>query len=115
MPLNRHVFTLRLWHDTCEVSVMIGNKLKELRKQKQITQNDLAHLLGTNVKSIRNWEDDISDPNLQSFCKILKVYGTDNVFSKKSYTFYAHCPACLYPHGLTSNTLGATLQGPRRR
>ena len=53
---------------------MIGNKLKEQRKQKQITQNDLAHLLGTNVKSIRNWEDDISDPNLQSFCKILKVF-----------------------------------------
>ena len=48
---------------------MFGNKLKELRKQKQITQNDLAHLLGTNVKSIRNWEDDISDPICKVFAK----------------------------------------------
>lgn len=53
---------------------MIGNKLKELRQQNMMTQNDLAKLIGSNIRSVRNWEDDISNPNLESFCKLAKVF-----------------------------------------
>ena len=53
---------------------MIGKRLKELREQRQLSQRQLARLLHTSDKSIKNWESDISDPNLKSFCALLNMF-----------------------------------------
>lgn len=53
---------------------MIGKRITELRRQKGLTQSQLAKLISSNTRSIRNWEDDVTDPNLESFCKLLHVF-----------------------------------------
>ena len=53
---------------------MIGDKLKELRKKKGNTQADLARVVGVSTKSVKNWESDISDPDLSHAKAIADYY-----------------------------------------
>ena len=53
---------------------MIGEKLVRLRRQRGMTQLELARLCHTSCKSIKNWESDISDPNLENFVKLCAVF-----------------------------------------
>ena len=42
----------------------IGKFIAELRKEKNITQEELADILGVNVKSISRWENGKTMPDL---------------------------------------------------
>lgn len=53
---------------------MIGKKLRDLRKQHNLTQNDLAKKMKRSVKSIKNWEADLSTPSLSSFLMIIEIF-----------------------------------------
>lgn len=53
---------------------MIGAKLFELRTLHNMSQYDLARLLNVSVKSIKNWENDISDPCLESLKALVSVF-----------------------------------------
>ena len=53
---------------------MIGAKLRELRKNIGLSQGELAKAVKVNVKSIKNWEADLSDPCLSSFVQIVKLF-----------------------------------------
>lgn len=56
--------------------VKIGNQLKELRKEKKLTQGKLAELTGINRTTIVNYEKgyrNISRKNERLLCKILEV------------------------------------------
>lgn len=53
---------------------MIGKKLRSLRKDKGLSQKELAALICVSLKSVKNWELDISDPSLISLCRILDVF-----------------------------------------
>lgn len=53
---------------------MIGKKLRYLRKCRNLSQSELARLMKVSVKSVKNWEADISDPGLSSFVLILDTF-----------------------------------------
>ena len=49
---------------------MIGERIKELRKQKGLTQTQLAFRLGTTQKQISKWEIGYLEPNIEAIRKI---------------------------------------------
>lgn len=53
---------------------MIGTKLFELRTLHNMSQSDLARLINVSVKSIKNWENDISAPCLISLKALASVF-----------------------------------------
>ena len=56
-----------------------GDKLKEARKQAGLKQSELAEMLGTTNKTISNWENGVSKPDLDTLsyiCGALNVSAT---------------------------------------
>lgn len=53
---------------------MIGNKLKQLRKQCDLTQVDVARKLGVTQPLIQRWESGNKIPNLETLKKFSKIY-----------------------------------------
>ena len=52
----------------------LGNRLKELRKQHNINQDELAEKLFVSRQTISNWENDKSYPDIQSILLISEIF-----------------------------------------
>lgn len=52
----------------------LGNKIYELRKRKNLTQEDLAILLDISDKSISKWENGTSKPTIENLKKISNIF-----------------------------------------
>lgn len=55
---------------------MIGNKLKEARKDMKLSQEEVAEKLNTARSNISKYENNILEPNLQTlkcFCEIYNI------------------------------------------
>ena len=62
-----------------------STRLKEARERNNMSQADLARLLGRPIQTISNWENQVSLPTLEIFnelCDILHVSG-DYILGKK--------------------------------
>ncbi len=72
---------------------MFGNKLKEARIAKKLKQSELGELLGLKNTTISNWEQGISNPDVEiigKLCEILDVsadYFFENLASKEILSF----------------------------
>lgn len=56
--------------------MFIGNKIIELRKKNNLTQEQLAEKLGVTRQTLSNWENNITSPDLNQasmLCQILKI------------------------------------------
>ena len=53
---------------------MIGEKLRQLRSEEGNTQLDLAKAVDVSVKTVKNWESDINDPDLSHTIAIADYY-----------------------------------------
>lgn len=53
----------------------IGNKIKNSRKEAEITQEQAAELLGVSRQTISNWENEKSYPDIISVIKMSECYG----------------------------------------
>lgn len=53
---------------------MIGEKLRQLRSEKGNTQLELAKAVNVSVKTVKNWESDINDPDLSHAIAIAEYY-----------------------------------------
>ena len=53
---------------------MIGEKLRQLRSEEGNTQLDLAKAVDVSVKTVKNWESDINDPDLSHAIAIADYY-----------------------------------------
>lgn len=54
----------------------IKYRIKELRKEKNLTQKQLASLMNKSVTGLASWEQGLSEPNvndLRLLCKIFEV------------------------------------------
>ena len=49
--------------------------LKELRKQRGITQRDLAQYLGVSISTFSGWETGVYEPDHAHLCKIADYFG----------------------------------------
>lgn len=55
---------------------MIDERIKELRKQSNYTQADLAKILGISRSSVNAWEQGISQPSLKYLIKLAQTFKT---------------------------------------
>lgn len=52
----------------------IGNKLKQLRKEHHLSQEQFAELFHVSRQTVSRWESNISSPDIKSFQKICEYY-----------------------------------------
>ncbi|MYY90997.1 helix-turn-helix domain-containing protein [Ligilactobacillus salivarius] len=73
---------------------MFGSRLKDLRNERKLTQDDLGKLLNVSGKTIGTWERDSRQPNIESINKLATIFSvtTDyllgNSDEKKSQKYY---------------------------
>ncbi len=73
----------KMWDETREEYRLIGEMIK-LRKQQEMTQGQLARLVGNKQQVISRIEKHQNSPSLATFCKILSVLGYELKIVKKS-------------------------------
>lgn len=56
----------------------IGQTIKELRKEKNLSQTDLAKLLFTSQDTISLWERGKSLPDISSLIKLTEIFGVSS-------------------------------------
>ncbi len=54
----------------------IGYKIKEYRSKNQLTQQQLASLIGVSSKAISKWENDEGIPDIQNLKRIAQIFNT---------------------------------------
>lgn len=58
----------------------IGQRIIELRKEKNISQNQLARALSVSRQAVSKWENDLSSPDSLKMIKLAEVLDTDVEF-----------------------------------
>lgn len=53
---------------------MMGDRIKELREDKGITQNELANILQVSRQSLSNYENEIVEPNINTLIKMADFF-----------------------------------------
>lgn len=53
----------------------LGNKIAELRKEKNMTQEALANALGVSNQAVSKWEANQSCPDIQLLPQIVDLFG----------------------------------------
>ena len=64
----------------------IGNRIKELRRKNDLTQEKLADLLGVTYKAVSKWECGVTVPDLSLIVPMARVLGvsTDTILGMQS-------------------------------
>lgn len=52
-----------------------NNKIEELRKEKKLTQKQLAELIGTSQGNISRWEQGMTEPNVLECWRLADFFG----------------------------------------
>ena len=55
---------------------MIGKRILEMRQKLGWSQSKLAKELNVNVKTIKNWETEVSDPSVKNIVTLAHVFST---------------------------------------
>ena len=68
-----------------------GNKILELRKQKGVTQEELAAELGVTAAAVSKWENGYTLPDILMLCALADFFAvtTDELLGRTSKTKYA--------------------------
>lgn len=81
----------------------LGEKIAELRKERSMTQEELAGIIGVSAQSISKWENNVSMPDIMLLPLLAEIFGTtiDELFSIEhklpKLTFpYEETPAAVY-------------------
>lgn len=53
----------------------IGNRIAKFRKEKNMTQEDLANLMGVSSQAVSKWENDASCPDISLLPQLCEVLG----------------------------------------
>lgn len=53
----------------------LGNKIKELRLEKGLSQEQLANAIGVSQKAIDYWERNVNEPKASYIVAIVKYFG----------------------------------------
>ena len=69
----------------------IGHKIQELRKQKGITQEELAAELGVTAAAVSKWENGYTLPDILMLCALADFFGvtTDELLGRNTQIKYA--------------------------
>ena len=82
MPTEKAAERKYLMFDT----MMIGKKIAELRKRKNLTQPELADAMGVSFQAVSNWERGNSMPDISKLSDLAELLGTtvDDLLGKKN-------------------------------
>lgn len=63
----------------------IGSRIAKCRKEKNMTQEDLANIMGVTAQAVSKWENDLSCPDISILSKLCKTLGvtTDELLEGK--------------------------------
>lgn len=66
----------------------IGNRIQKFRKEKGLTQEELAEKLGVSAQAVSKWENDASCPDISLLPQLCRILGitTDELLSGKTET-----------------------------
>lgn len=53
----------------------IGSRIAKCRKEKNMTQEDLANIMGVTAQAVSKWENDLSCPDISILSKLCKTLG----------------------------------------
>lgn len=72
------------------ILIEIGNRLKELRESKKMTQKDLAEILNVTPQAISKWERNKSYPDLDTLVKLSTYFqvSTDSILGNAKRSFF---------------------------
>ena len=64
-----------------------GNRLAEIRKQHNLTQNDIAEKLDISPQAVSKWENDLTSPDIDTLIKLAEIFNIsiDELVGKKNY------------------------------
>lgn len=64
----------------------IGNRISKFRKEKGLTQEELANQLGVSSQAVSKWENDVSCPDISLLPQLCRVLGvtSDELLTGKS-------------------------------
>lgn len=54
---------------------MIGEKIRELRKKNNVTQEQLAEVLSVSFQAVSKWENGRSMPDIEQLPRLAKYFG----------------------------------------
>ena len=59
-------------------------KIRELREEKNLTQKELAAMIGNVQRNISNWENGLNEPDCESIMKLADIFGVslDELFGR---------------------------------
>lgn len=65
------------------MELFIGNRIKELRKERNMTQEQLAELVGISFQAVSKWETGLALPDITLVPRLAKIFGvtTDDLFA----------------------------------
>lgn len=61
---------------------MIGEKIKEKRKELNLTQEYLAKELNISRQAVSKWEKGLSEPSMDNLVKLSEIFGVDMAYFK---------------------------------
>lgn len=64
----------------------LGNRISQLRKEKGLTQEELAQFLDVSPQAVSKWENDLTCPDISSLPKLAQILGVsvDTLLSGKA-------------------------------
>lgn len=64
----------------------IGNRIAKFRKERKLTQEELANQMGVSSQAVSKWENDASCPDISALPKLAAILGvtTDELLSGKN-------------------------------
>jgi transcriptional regulator with XRE-family HTH domain len=70
------------------IAMTLGHKIKDFRKAKQITQEELAKMFGVDRSTVGKWESDSSKPDIEVLMKLSEIFdvSTDYLLGKVDYS-----------------------------
>ena len=77
LEINPNIFYSDFSQSTADDSEEIGERIKELRKSKGVSQKELAQKAGLSIGSIQGYEQGRYNPKLEAIAKIAGALGVD--------------------------------------
>ena len=95
------------------MSINLGEKLKSLRKEKNISQEKLAQYLNVSFQAVSKWENSSTYPDIELLPELARFFGitvdellgAEQIDEKKLYEEYEARAAEIYRNGNISKTL----------
>ena len=67
------------------MELQIGNRIRELRKARGMTQEQLAELIGISFQAVSKWENNITLPDISLVPTLARIFGvtTDRAICRR--------------------------------